>query len=237
MKGRRYGGFWRRLFAFLIDKIILYFISLILFLIGVLALGPRSTMRGRILAAPEDLMHGIGVFALLYLAVSLLAAMAYFTWFHGIAGRTPGKMLLGLRVIQASGDPITPGVAFLRWVGYLISGPVFCLGFLWVAFDGRKQGWHDMIAATLVIREENESAPDAERNSACNSHIPAGDSTGRTATDSSPVSSSQLSAAVALDPSDGEKAPSTFGAAGMSPSAGEQNTFIPPPEQRQESIC
>lgn len=157
MTGRRYGGFWRRSFAFLIDEIILYFVSLILFMIGLLALGLKGDMMGRALAAPEDITHGMGVFGLLYLAASLLAGMTYFTWFHGIGGRTPGKILLGLRVIQASGDPMTPGVAFLRWVGYLISGPVFCLGFLWVAFDGRKQGWHDKIAATLVIRERGES--------------------------------------------------------------------------------
>ena len=159
MTGRRYGGFWRRSFALLIDKVILYFVSLILFLIGLLALGLKGDMMGRVLASPEDLTHGMGVFGLLllYIAASLLAGMTYFTWFHGIGGRTPGKILLGLRVIQASGDPMTPGVAFLRWVGYLISGPVFCLGFLWVAFDGRKQGWHDKIAATLVIRERGES--------------------------------------------------------------------------------
>ena len=157
MTGRRYGGFWRRSFALLIDKVILYFVSLILFLIGLLALGLKGDMMGRVLASPEDITHGMGVFGLLYIAASLLAGMTYFTWFHGIGGRTPGKILLGLRVIQASGDPMTPGVAFLRWVGYLISGPVFCLGFLWIAFDGRKQGWHDKIAATLVIRERGES--------------------------------------------------------------------------------
>ena len=157
MTDRRYGSFWRRVFAILIDKIILYFVSLILFLIGLLALGLKGDMMGRVLASPEDITHGMGVFGLLYIAASLLAGMTYFTWFHGIGGRTPGKILLGLRVIQASGDPMTPGVAFLRWVGYLISGPVFCLGFLWVAFDGRKQGWHDKIAATLVIRERGES--------------------------------------------------------------------------------
>jgi hypothetical protein len=44
-------------------------------------------------------------------------------------------------------------------VGYLISGPLFCLGFLWIAFDGRKQGWHDKIAATLVIRRRGDSDP------------------------------------------------------------------------------
>ena len=156
MAGRRYGGFWRRSFAFLIDEVILYFVTLILFLIGLLALGLKGDLLNRVLASPEGVTHGMGLFGFLYLAASLLAGMTYFTWFHGVGGRTPGKMLLGLRVIQTSGDPMTPGIAFLRWVGYLISGPVFCLGFLWIAFDGRKQGWHDKIAATLVVRERGE---------------------------------------------------------------------------------
>ena len=196
MTDRRYGGFWRRLFAFLIDEVILYFISLILFLIGLLALGLKGDMMGRVLSSLGDPAHGIGLFALLYIAASLLAGMIYFTGFHGIAGRTPGKMLLGLRVIQASGDPITPGIAFLRWVGYLISGPLFCLGFLWVAFDGRKQGWHDKIAATLVIRRRGDS-----------------------------------------DPTDAEEAPTAFAAAGIPPSAGAENGFIPLPEQQPEKPC
>jgi uncharacterized RDD family membrane protein YckC len=163
MAGRRYGGFWRRLFAFLIDQVILYFVSLILFLIGLLALGLKGDVLNRMLSSPEGVTQGMGLFGVLYLAASLLAGMTYFTWFHGVGGRTPGKMLLGLRVIQASGDLLTPGIAFLRWVGYLISGPVFCLGFLWIAFDGRKQGWHDKIAATLVVRERGES-DQAERD-------------------------------------------------------------------------
>ncbi len=60
---------------------------------------------------------------------------------------------------------MTFGVAFLRWVGSLISGLFLWLGYLWIAIDGRKQGWHDKIAATLVVRAENEpderSSPDA----------------------------------------------------------------------------
>lgn len=227
MTGRRYGGFWRRLLAFLIDKVILYFVSLILFLIVLLALGLGGNIQGRILAAPEELMQRIGVFALLYLAVSLLADMAYFTWFHGIAGRTPGKMLLGLRVIQASGDPITPGIAFLRWVGYLISGPVFCLGFLWIAFDDRKQGWHDKIAATLVIRFRGGSDPDAERTSACNAHLTAGDSTGGIASYSSPLATSPLFYSHLTRSGARERGPTAFGAASAPPPAGEEKTFVP----------
>ncbi len=164
MTDRKYGGFWRRFFAFLIDKVILYVVSLILFLIGLLAMGLKGDMMSRAAASPEDIMQGVGAIWLIYLTASFLAGMTYFTWFHGIGGRTPGKMLLGLRVIQASGDPMTPGLAFLRCVGYLISGLVFGLGFLWIAFDGRKQGWHDKIAATLVIRERRISDRDTHRS-------------------------------------------------------------------------
>ena len=165
MMERRYGGFLRRLFAFFVDMAILCFVSLILFLFGLLALRLRDDAINLVPACSTDLTHGMGIFVLLYLIASFLAGMTYFTWFHGISGKTPGKMLLGLRVIQASGDPMTLGIAFLRWVGYLISGPVLFLGFLWIAFDGRKQGWHDKIAATVVIRGRGEYNPDAYRKS------------------------------------------------------------------------
>jgi len=159
MANKRFGGFWRRLFAYLIDKVILYLISMILFLVGLLALEMDIGALDYFLSsglAPD----GIGQFTLAYIAVMTITDMAYFTWFHGAAGRTPGKMLFGLRVIQTPGDPLTFGVAFLRWVGYLISGLVFCLGFLWIAFDRRKQGWHDKIAATLVMRSGYEPEPE-----------------------------------------------------------------------------
>jgi uncharacterized RDD family membrane protein YckC len=88
-----------------------------------------------------------------YEAVSI----AYFTYFHGTAGRTPGKMLLGLQVISTEGAPISFGIAFLRAVGYLVSGALFNLGFVWVAFDKKKQGWHDKIAGTVVIIREQQN--------------------------------------------------------------------------------
>ncbi|MFA5757119.1 MAG: RDD family protein, partial [Smithellaceae bacterium] len=86
--------------------------------------------------------------------------IAYFTYFHGSTGRTPGKRPLGLQVVSVTGESISFGTAFLRSVGYLVSSLVFCLGYLWVAFDRRKQGWHDKIAGTVVIIREprgNES--------------------------------------------------------------------------------
>jgi uncharacterized RDD family membrane protein YckC len=48
-------------------------------------------------------------------------------------------------------------VAFLRWVGYIISAAGICLGFIWIIFDRKKQGWHDKIAGTVVIREDRRN--------------------------------------------------------------------------------
>jgi uncharacterized RDD family membrane protein YckC len=44
------------------------------------------------------------------------------------------------------------GRSFLRYVGYWVVWITLFIGFIWVAFDGRKQGWHDKIAGTLVVR-------------------------------------------------------------------------------------
>lgn len=155
MTDKRFGGFWRRLLAYAIDCAILYFVSVILLLIGLLALKSGGVSLLGIITG--DFPRGTSFFAALYGIMTLLTVMIYFTWFHGTVGQTPGKMLLGLRVIQASGEKMTFGVAFLRWVGYVVSGLVFWIGFLWIAFDGRKQGWHDKIAATLVIRTGEKS--------------------------------------------------------------------------------
>jgi hypothetical protein len=112
------------------------------------------------------MVQGMGGLALVYTAACVLANLAYYTCFHGLGGRTPGKMLLGLRVIQASGAPMTPGLAFLRWVGYLISTLPFFLGFLWIALDRRKQGWHDKLALTVVVRDKGEERQQAAAEAA-----------------------------------------------------------------------
>lgn len=150
-----YGGFWRRVGAMLVDQMILYSILLIFVLAGAMALRMNLTFsqfQGIVTGFRE--MSGI-YFAVYYGATSLIS-MIYFTFFHGSSGQTPGKMIFGLRVVQKMGQDMTFGVAFLRWVGYLISGILLYLGFLWVAFDGEKQGWHDKIAATVVIRTRME---------------------------------------------------------------------------------
>jgi uncharacterized RDD family membrane protein YckC len=155
MRDQIYGGFWRRLLAYVIDQIILYLISLILFLIGVIALALAGSSFADVLTR-GDLPRRMDLFMAVFAVTTFLTGMAYFTWFHGAVGQTPGKMLLRVRVVQVTEDRMTFGIAFLRWAGSLVSGLALCLGYLWIAFDRRKQGWHDKIAATLVIRVGKE---------------------------------------------------------------------------------
>jgi uncharacterized RDD family membrane protein YckC len=63
-----------------------------------------------------------------------------------------GNRLLGLRVVKLDGSPVTLGTAIVRWIGLVISFVVILLGVIWVGFDPRKQGWHDKIAGTVVVR-------------------------------------------------------------------------------------
>jgi len=150
MTEERFGGFWRRAVAYGIDKAILQIFYIVLFMVGLLILMINQPAWHWMELDLSDRFPDIGVIGICYL-MALLLDMIYFTWFHGAVGQTPGKMLLGLRVVQATGEPMTFGLAFLRWVGYLISKLAVCLGFIWIAFDRRKQGWHDKIAGTVVV--------------------------------------------------------------------------------------
>ena len=84
----------------------------------------------------------------------LVPPLVYFLYFwsaHG-SGQTPGMRALRLRVIRTDGTYMSVGRAFLRNIGLGIS--IICLGIgvIWVGFDKQKQGWHDKIADTYVIR-------------------------------------------------------------------------------------
>ena len=146
-----YGGFWQRSLAFFIDNVILSFISALLLIIGIAALWLSSSTTLKELSWGRITNLTVSFF-ILYHLVLVLVGMLYFTYFHGTAGQTPGKMILGLKVVQADGKAMNLGIAFLRWVGYIVSSLVFYLGFIWIAFDKRKRGWHDRIAGTIVIR-------------------------------------------------------------------------------------
>jgi uncharacterized RDD family membrane protein YckC len=146
-----YGGFWRRCLAFLIDEIILYAIYFVFFLVGVLSSAFGHLTRGDLVLTGAAPYMSSWFMPLYWVAVVVVTAL-YFTCFVAVAGQTPGKMVLDLKVIPAEGGVMTFGMAFLRWVGYIVSAFLFYLGFVWIALDPRKQGWHDKIAGTVVVR-------------------------------------------------------------------------------------
>ena len=69
---------------------------------------------------------------------------------------TPGKMAIKARIVDArTGAKPKPGQLMIRYLGYYVSTIPLGLGLIWVAFDPRKQGWHDKIAGTVVVRSKH----------------------------------------------------------------------------------
>ena len=138
--------------AYMIDGFIIGVIFTLLVIIATVAYvaGALSNDGVRLVTKLTDPARMATISALIW-AFSIILNIAYFTYFHGSTGRTPGKSLMGLQVVSVQGTPLSYGTAFLRSVGYLVSSLVFCLGFIWIGFDKRKQGWHDKIAGTVVI--------------------------------------------------------------------------------------
>ena len=145
----RWGGFFRRAGAFLID---LLMVILLFALMGIMAyVGYKVGLAGhdRVLswsnAAP---LVSYLTFACVFLTV------AYFVVFHGMEGKTIGKWLLGLRVVNSDLSPPTYRQALLRWLATVGFGLVsFGLSFLWILWQREKRGWHDFLARTWVIRD------------------------------------------------------------------------------------
>lgn len=122
-------GFRRRFLAFWIDNLILALIS---FSAGITIMGAR-----------------MGTFSFPF---HFILAVGYYTLFWVKQnGQTLGKRLMGIRVVKEDGSPMDIGTSLIRYVGYIISGFVFCLGYLWIIWDSKKQGWHDKIAHTYVV--------------------------------------------------------------------------------------
>ena len=144
-------GFWIRALAFSIDNMILHVIYAVFFIAGGLAVYLASDPKDWLVILDRALMLTIP-----YNIVMLAITIGYFTYLHASTGQTIGKMVCQLRVVQENGEPLIYGKSFLRWVGCLVSAVVLNIGFLWVAFDKNKQGWHDKIARTYVIELANE---------------------------------------------------------------------------------
>lgn len=134
-----YAGFWIRFVACLVDNLIIMII-----------IAPYWFYNyQQMMAMPADQIpfYSVGD------AILNLVMAAAVVWFWVKKGATPGKMLFGLQVRDAkTGQFISVPRALLRYFSYLISSVILCLGLIWVGFDKKKQGWHDKIAKTVVVK-------------------------------------------------------------------------------------
>jgi len=107
-----------------------------------------------IIAAAVSSILGADTQSRQYQGLSILLQAAYFTYFWSAAGKgqTLGSRALNIRVVKTDGSYLDYGGAFLRYIGFVISCVTFFLGVIWAAFDAQKQGWHDKIAGTYVVR-------------------------------------------------------------------------------------
>lgn len=133
----RYVGFWPRFGASLIDGLILTAIT-----------GPVLTFNygwsywidGAIIMGPLDFL-----LSYLFPAVATI-------WFWVAKHATPGKMVVRAKIVDArTGMAPSTGQYVGRYFAYIISVLPLFIGFLWVALDARRQGWHDKLAGTVVV--------------------------------------------------------------------------------------
>ncbi len=144
----KFAGFWIRAVAYTLDGFV---IALLLFLLVGVGLFGYSSGSGTGALRSFSYTFDESVFSYLNLVVFILY-MAYYTFFLGTRGQTPGKMLCGLKVLRTDGRPVGFGQAAIRTLGYFLNHFTLYIGFLWVAIDPRKQGLHDKIAGTFEIR-------------------------------------------------------------------------------------
>ena len=110
---------------------------------------PITLIFGTDYWAPETSTNGIWDVLLQYVLPIVLTV-----WFWKKYLGTPGKMLLRLRVVDArTGHALSTGQAIGRYLGYYVSAILLMTGFLWIGIDKRKQGFHDKLAGTVVVRD------------------------------------------------------------------------------------
>ena len=143
-----YAGFWVRVGASFIDSLLIVIIT---FPLLISLYGWEYFSSEQLVAGPAD-----------FLITWILPAVAV-VWFWMQRQATPGKSALALRVVDAeSGASLSLAQSIGRYLAYFVSIIPLGLGLLWVGFDSRKQGWHDKLASTVVIRAK-QRGPQAVR--------------------------------------------------------------------------
>ncbi|MDN2672024.1 RDD family protein [Janthinobacterium sp. SUN026] len=140
-----YVGFWPRVGATLIDTFLL-----LIFIIPMLI-----AIYGESYFLTDSFFRGPAHFMISCVMPPLIQLGFWMT-----LSTTPGKMAIGAIIVDAkTGGKPSASQCVKRCLSAYLSALPFYLGFLWVARDPRKQGWHDKIAGTVVIRRKTTAVP------------------------------------------------------------------------------
>lgn len=139
-----YAGFWIRVGASLIDVTLLLMVTLPLTL---MIYGSEAVWNS------EEIILGPADFLINY-SLPFFATIIF--WMYKSA--TPGKMILKLKILdEKTGNKLTIGQSIGRYLAYFPAMLVLLLGIFWVAWDKKKQGWHDKLAKTVVVRNKKRT--------------------------------------------------------------------------------
>ena len=132
-----YGSFGRRFVAFLIDRVILWFLLCVVFFSSV----------------DIDMWNIENLFSKETLGIEIIM-LIYFVYFEALSPykATLGKKIMGLKVVSENYQNEAVGQAVIRFFTKYLSMFIFGLGFISIIFNDKKQGWHDKVAGTLVIK-------------------------------------------------------------------------------------
>jgi uncharacterized RDD family membrane protein YckC len=145
-----YAGFWIRVLVSIIDTLLL----------GIVVYPLLTAIYGDAYWEGTDFVHGPLDFLISWV-LPAIAVLAF--WMARQA--TPGKMAIAARIVDAdTGNNPSTGQLLIRYLGYFVSSIPLGLGIFWVAFDSRKQGWHDKMAGTVVVRKKSGTTRPVEFN-------------------------------------------------------------------------
>ncbi len=145
---QEYAGFWIRVVAKFIDTFVfvgsLY--AIIFLILGLSGYSFRSIFT------PEGL-QSLKSFGLIIDLLELVFCFVLPVFFLGKFAATPGKMLLGLKVVRSDGNRVTYLRAFCRYLSEFLSGIILLIGYIMAGFTGEKTALHDIICDTRVIKK------------------------------------------------------------------------------------
>lgn len=125
----QYIGFWRRLVAAILDALIVGAVEIVL---GIILKGLGATILN---------------------VLSLIVTVGYVVFYQSYTGQTIGKKVMGIKVVDAQGNKPSAVTFFLRdIIGKMVSWIILGIGFLMIVWDSKKQGLHDKIASTYVVK-------------------------------------------------------------------------------------